>query len=31
MLSIETPAGSQGRVLAEMFTPMAPDHISSTR
>ena len=31
MLSIETPAGSQGRVLAEMFAPTAPDHISSTR
>ena len=31
MLSVETPGGSQGRVLTEMLAPAPADHVSSTR
>jgi hypothetical protein len=31
LLSIETPSGSQGRVLHEMLAPAAPEPVSSTR
>jgi arylsulfatase A-like enzyme len=31
LLSIETPSGSQGRVLHEMFAPVVPEPLSSTR
>jgi arylsulfatase A-like enzyme len=31
LLSVETPSGSQGRVLREMLAPAAPESVSSTR
>ena len=31
LLSVETPSGSQGRVLHEMLAPTAPEPVSSTR
>jgi predicted AlkP superfamily pyrophosphatase or phosphodiesterase len=31
LLSVETPSGSQGRVLHEMLAPVAPESVSSTR
>jgi predicted AlkP superfamily pyrophosphatase or phosphodiesterase len=31
VLAIETPAGSEGRVLSEMLAPAQADHVSSTR
>lgn len=31
LLAVETPGGSQGRVLTEMLAPAPADHVSSTR
>jgi hypothetical protein len=31
LLAIETPSGSQGRVLHEILVPVAPEPVSSTR
>ena len=31
LLAVETPAGSQGRVLTEMLAPAPAEHVSSTR
>jgi hypothetical protein len=31
LLAIETPSGSQGRVLNEILLPVAPEPVSSTR
>ena len=31
LIGVETPGGSQGRVLHEMFAPAATDHVPSTR
>lgn len=31
LLSVETPSGSQGRVLTEMLAPAQADHVSATR
>ena len=31
LLAVETPSGSQGRVLNEMLLPVAPEPVSSTR
>ena len=31
LLSVETPSGSQGRVLHEMPAPVTPEALSSTR
>ena len=31
ILGVETPAGSQGRVLTEMLAPAPAEHVSSTR
>ena len=31
MIAVETPGGSQGRVLTEMLAPAPADHVSSTR